>query len=69
MTIEPNGLYHPAAPELRVVAAVQTLARWRHEGKGPSYLKAGTRVIYRGGDVLKWLESRRVDTQPQSDVV
>ena len=62
MTISPESFYTPDAPEMRVLGAVQTLARWRHEGKGPSYTKSGSRVIYRGADVLTWLEARRVET-------
>ncbi|MFZ8758629.1 helix-turn-helix transcriptional regulator [Microbacterium sp. HMH0099] len=34
-----------------------TLARWAVEGKGPTYRKAGGRVLYRREDVLAWLES------------
>jgi predicted DNA-binding transcriptional regulator AlpA len=35
----------------------QTLARWAHEGRGPKYLKLGTRLVaYRVGDVRQWLE-------------
>lgn len=61
MTINPNQYYTPDAPEMRILGAVQTLARWRHEGKGPAYCK-GARILYRGADVLAWLEARRVQT-------
>ena len=60
MKIDPDAFYPPQAPEMRVVAAVQTLARWRHEGFGPAYIKRGSRVIYLGHDVLDWLEARRI---------
>lgn len=63
MAINPDTYYPPSAPELRSVAATQTLARWRHEGRGPAYVKSGSRVIYRGADVLAWLEARRVETE------
>lgn len=36
--------------------APQTLARWRGEGKGPKFSKAGSRVLYRREDVLAWLD-------------
>ena len=62
MKIEADRFYTPDASEMRVLGAVQTLARWRHEGKGPSYSKSGSRVIYHGADVLAWLEARRVET-------
>lgn len=60
--IDPNLYYTPTAPELRPVAAVQTLARWRHEGRGPAFVKSGSRVLYKSADVLAWLEARRVAT-------
>ncbi len=60
MQINPNNYYPPGAQELRDVGAVQTLARWRCEGMGPSYIKIGGRILYLGADVLKWLEAHRV---------
>ncbi|WP_018952492.1 helix-turn-helix transcriptional regulator [Thioalkalivibrio sulfidiphilus] len=38
----------------------RTLIRWRNEGKGPPYIKAGHRVLYRKRDVDAWLEGRKV---------
>ena len=61
--IEPNKLYSPHAPELRPIAARQTLAMWRYKGRGPAYVKAGHRVLYRGTDLLAWLEAQTVETQ------
>ena len=63
MQINPNQYYYPTADELRLLGAVQTLARWRHEGRGPAYHKSGQRVIYHGRDVLEWLDSRRIETE------
>lgn len=62
MKIDPDVFYPPTAPELRPFGAVQTLARWRHEGRGPAWTKSGSRVLYRGVDWLTWLEARRVST-------
>ena len=62
MQISPEHFYIPDAPELRILGAVQTLARWRCEGKGPPYTKSGSRVLYRGADVLAWLDAQRVET-------
>ena len=62
MQINPEAFYTPDAPELRILGAVQTLARWRHESKGPPYTKSGSRVIYRGSDVLAWLDARHIET-------
>ncbi len=38
--------------------ARQTLARWRHEGNGPLFVKLGRRVFYRSGDLKAWIEKR-----------
>ncbi len=62
MKIDPEQHYPSSAPEMGIVAKPQTLARWRHEGHGPSYIKSGSRVIYLGQDVLDWLAARRVVT-------
>jgi predicted DNA-binding transcriptional regulator AlpA len=35
----------------------QTLANMRWQGRGPAYLKAGGRVVYRRSDVENWLDS------------
>jgi len=39
---------------------VSTLSAWRTHGSGPPFLKVGNSVLYRRGDVVAWLESRRV---------
>lgn len=62
MPFEPDRLYPPTAPELRVIGAVQTLNRWRCEGRGPAFIKCGARVRYRGQDLLDWLEAHRVES-------
>lgn len=41
------------AEELAV--SIQTLARWRVEGCGPRFMKAGRRVLYAVSDVHDWL--------------
>lgn len=61
--IEPNRFYPTNSPELRILGARQTLARWRHEGAGPAYTRAGGRILYKGSDVLDWLDRQRVATQ------
>ena len=35
--------------------SIRTLERWRVEGVGPAYVKAGRRVLYRREDVESWL--------------
>jgi hypothetical protein len=58
--MKPNIFYRPQDDELRNIAAVQTLAKWRHEGRGPPYHEAGRNILYLGADVLAWLEGRKV---------
>jgi predicted DNA-binding transcriptional regulator AlpA len=35
-----------------------TLYAWRHKGVGPPSVRAGRRVLYRRGDVERWLSDR-----------
>jgi len=37
----------------------RTLERWRHDGHGPSYLKIGSRVVYRLEDIKAYEAPRR----------
>lgn len=55
-----NKLYYATDPALRALAARQTLAHWRHEGRGPDYIKVGARVAYLGSALNRWLASRTV---------
>ena len=41
----------------------QTLASWRLQGKGPPFLKMGSRVFYDSEEIEKWLaKNRRTST-------
>ena len=37
----------------------KTLARWAWAGKGPSWMKAGGKVLYDAADLDAWLEGQR----------
>ncbi len=50
-------LYPATDPALRPIACYATLAEWRCKGFGPAYIKAGSRVLYRGSALNEWLES------------
>lgn len=39
--------------------STRTLIRWRSQGIGPAYVKAGHKVIYPDSFTQEWLESRR----------
>ena len=36
----------------------QTLARWRHEGFGPKWVRLGRRVFYRSSDLREWIDAQ-----------
>lgn len=61
MTIEPNRYYTSKDPEMEVFGKPQTLAKWRSEGRGPAYIKMGSRVIYQGVDLLAYQDANRVE--------
>lgn len=37
----------------------RTLSRWRHQGKGPTFLREGRTVFYRSDDVDSWSQAKR----------
>ena len=36
----------------------RTIQRWRAEGKGPAFIKAGNAVLFRLQDIREWLDQR-----------
>lgn len=70
-TSSPKYLTTPeAAHYLRL--SPRSLERYRVEGNGPAYLKAGpgkrARVFYRPADLDEWLEARTFTSTSQYDV-
>ena len=57
-----DAFYRPPDEEMRVIGSVQTLAKWRCDGEGPRYVKFGARVLYRGSDILDWIDRQTVGT-------
>ncbi|MCP5138785.1 MAG: DNA-binding protein [Chromatiales bacterium] len=43
-----------------------TLARDRWANTGIPFLKLGRKVAYRAGDILAWVQTRRVETHQQA---
>ena len=41
----------------------RTLDNWRAEGRGPSYVRIGTRIVYRVEDLETYLNARAVDVE------
>ena len=46
---------------LLALAPYSTMAHWRSEGRGPAYVKIGSRVAYSGQGLNEWLASRTVE--------
>ena len=57
---EEKRLYFTDNPALKALAPYSTMAHWRSEGRGPAFIKIGSRVAYRGADLNAWLEARTV---------
>lgn len=62
MKIDPEKYYKPCDPELRPLAAAQTLANWRSLGCGPSFIRVRGTILYLGSDLLLFLDAGRVQT-------
>ena len=63
MTFEAGKLYDTAAVQEAIGLTYSALAKWRHFGRGPAYVKIGSRIAYRGEDLNAWLERQRVETE------
>ena len=48
-----------AAGEYLGGIVVGTLAKWRHYGCGPEYIRVGSRIMYEQGSLDAWLDARR----------
>jgi hypothetical protein len=56
--------------EAAVVIGVKppTLAMWRHQGKGPRFLKIGRSCFYRPGDIQTWLDEQCIVPIPKEAI-
>jgi len=59
-TTVPNDCMSSKRTAQYLDAAEQTLNNWRHQGRGPSYIKIGKKILYRRSDVDAWLDAHRV---------
>ena len=55
-----DKLYLAGDPALLVLSRPSTLAHWRSDGRGPAFIKLGSRVAYRGADLNQWLAAQTV---------
>ncbi len=56
-----DNYYRAADPAMRLIATEGTLAVWRHEGRGPAYVRFGNRILYEGSTLNRWLDEHRVE--------
>ncbi len=59
-TTTTESLLYPtaeAAPKIHPELSPRTLERWRHEGKGPSYVVVGRRVGYTEKALREFVEA------------
>lgn len=61
MEIEATKFYTPGDDVMTVIAAKQKLAQWRNEQRMLPYHQVGSRILYKGSDLLKLIESKRVE--------
>ena len=58
-----SRVYDDADEELDLIAPKSKRAQWRHRRGGPTFLKWGRRVKYRGVDLNAWVEHTVVETE------
>ena len=52
-------LLTPAEVAERLRVSTRTLEFWRHQGRGPAFVRVGKRVRYRPDDVEGFIEGQR----------
>lgn len=57
--IDPAAFYRPDEASRVTPWSVRTFEAWRAAGKGPAYSKVAGRILYRGSDLLAFLEEAR----------
>jgi excisionase family DNA binding protein len=61
----PEPLLTPAEAAAYLHVAVQTLAKWRHQRKGPSYAKLGWGLVrYRREELEAWVQATHTPATP-----
>jgi excisionase family DNA binding protein len=56
MTTDPGRPLTEREASEYLSVAPRTLQRWRQLGRGPKYVRAGRRVLYRKRDLDDWLD-------------
>jgi len=61
MAPKTQRLISPAAVELEYSVAGQTLANWRHLGRGPNFIRVSARkILYDRADLERFFSERKV---------
>lgn len=66
MGLQDDVLYAEQQVSKVLRCEVRTLQAWRWRGSGPTFMKIGRLVRYRGDDVKAWMESRRKKSTSQN---
>jgi hypothetical protein len=64
--IDNDAMLAPPAAQRFSGLAVATLAKMRCMGGGPPFIKAGRKILYRRGDLIAWLNARRVNNTTEA---
>lgn len=57
-----GSLLTPAEVAERLRVSTRTLEFWRHQGRGPAFVRLGKRVRYRADDVEGFIDAQRSTT-------
>lgn len=66
-TQDPNRLMDETEAADMLCYSVRALQNWRHRGGGPKFIKVSARSVrYTYGDVMDWINQRRVANTSQA---
>ncbi len=58
--IDERGIAPPKEAALYAHSTGATLAVWRHQGRGPRFIKRGPRIFYSFAEIDRWLRAQPV---------
>ena len=56
-----NSYYLTSDPALGILGTRGSLSQKRHHGRGPTYHKLGSRILYKGSDLNKYLDQNIIE--------
>jgi predicted site-specific integrase-resolvase len=63
MDFAQNGFVAEAEAAKFLGVAVQSMRNWRHQGRGPAYIKKGRMVRYAMQDLMDYMAADRIDPE------